>query len=112
MLPARQDADKLHAATAALMPLQQDRAGFAPLEQILSNEACNEQADGVMAWTVPGAATISGLAMAQQSGMSLFVASTGSGKGADLGGLAGADQSCQKLAAAAGAGYLYCFAIN
>lgn len=36
-------------------------------------------------------------------GMSFFVSSTGSGKGADLGGLAGADQHCQKLASAAGA---------
>lgn len=36
--------------------------------------------------------------------MSFFVSSVGSGKGADLGGLAGADQHCQKLAAAAGAG--------
>src|SRR4051812_39410808 len=36
--------------------------------------------------------------------MGFFVTSTGVGKGADLGGLAGADQHCQKLAAAAGAG--------
>ena len=36
--------------------------------------------------------------------MSFFVTSTGSGKGADLGGLAGADARCQQLAAAAGAG--------
>jgi hypothetical protein len=36
--------------------------------------------------------------------MSFFVTSVGSGKGADLGGLAGADAHCQKLAAAAGAG--------
>jgi len=36
--------------------------------------------------------------------MSFFVSSTGSGKGADLGGLAGADALCQKLAASAGAG--------
>src|SRR4051794_27953671 len=34
--------------------------------------------------------------------MSFFVTSVGSGKGADLGGLAGADAQCQKLAAAAG----------
>ena len=38
------------------------------------------------------------------SGMSFFVSSTGSGKGADLGGLAGADQLCTRLATAAGAG--------
>src|SRR6202163_730240 len=34
--------------------------------------------------------------------MSFFVTSAGSGKGADLGGLAGADQRCQTLATAAG----------
>jgi len=36
--------------------------------------------------------------------MGFFVTSAGPGKGADLGGLAGADQHCQKLAASAGAG--------
>jgi hypothetical protein len=36
--------------------------------------------------------------------MSFFVTSTGSGNGANLGGLAGADQHCQSLAQAAGAG--------
>ncbi len=36
--------------------------------------------------------------------MGFFVTSTGPGKGADLGGLAGADAHCQSLAAAAGAG--------
>jgi hypothetical protein len=41
-------------------------------------------------------------AQAQQANMSFFVTSTGSGKGADLGGLAGADQRCQQLAQAAG----------
>jgi len=35
--------------------------------------------------------------------MTFFVTSTGPGKGGDLGGLAGADQHCQKLATAAGA---------
>ena len=41
---------------------------------------------------------------AQQAGMSFFVTSSGPGKGGDLGGLAGADQRCQQLAQAAGAG--------
>lgn len=41
---------------------------------------------------------------AQQNAMSFFVTSAGVGKGADLGGLAGADAHCQSLAAAAGAG--------
>ena len=43
-------------------------------------------------------------AQMQQSGMTFFITSAGSGKGADLGGLAGADRHCQSLAAAAGAG--------
>src|ERR1700680_3850193 len=43
-------------------------------------------------------------AQAQSSTMTFFVTSAGSGKGADLGGLAGADARCQTLAAAAGAG--------
>jgi hypothetical protein len=38
------------------------------------------------------------------SDMSFFITSVGSGKGADLGGLAGADKHCQSLAQAAGAG--------
>jgi hypothetical protein len=47
-----------------------------------------------------------GCAGAQQSKspMTFFVTSVGSGKGADLGGLNGADAHCQRLAAAAGAG--------
>jgi hypothetical protein len=45
-----------------------------------------------------------GCAGAQQSPMTFFITSTGSGKGADLGGLKGADGHCQHLAAAAGAG--------
>jgi hypothetical protein len=43
-------------------------------------------------------------AQAQSANMSFFVTSVGSGKGADLGGLAGADKHCQDLAAAAGTG--------
>ncbi|KFX68223.1 hypothetical protein TMS3_0118435 [Pseudomonas taeanensis MS-3] len=41
---------------------------------------------------------------AEQADMTFFVTSQSMGKGADLGGLAGADQYCQALAAAAGAG--------
>jgi hypothetical protein len=51
----------------------------------------------------------SSLAVAQQPPnaappmpMSFFITSSGSGKGADLGGVAGADQRCQMLATAAG----------
>src|SRR6187402_3408550 len=40
----------------------------------------------------------------EQKPLSFFVTSEGVGKGADLGGLAGADAHCQKLATAAGAG--------
>lgn len=53
-------------------------------------------------------AGVAGAAHAQQAGgaanMSFFVTSVGSGKGADLGGLEGADRHCQQLASAAGAG--------
>lgn len=47
---------------------------------------------------------LAGSAQAQQSMMSFFITSVGPGNGANLGGLAGADQHCQSLAAAAGAG--------
>jgi hypothetical protein len=50
-------------------------------------------------------AAIGAPAHAQSSkNMSFFVTSVGSGKGADLGGLAGADKHCAELAKAAGAG--------
>ena len=39
-----------------------------------------------------------------KTGMGFFVTSAGPGKGADLGGLAGADKHCQALATAVGAG--------
>jgi hypothetical protein len=45
-----------------------------------------------------------GIAQAQQAQMSFFVTSAGLGKGADLGGVDGADRHCQQLAQAAGAG--------
>ncbi|TIP80236.1 MAG: hypothetical protein E5X60_36685 [Mesorhizobium sp.] len=43
-----------------------------------------------------------GVASSQDATMSFFVTSVGSGKGADLGGLAGADGHCASLAEAAG----------
>jgi hypothetical protein len=53
------------------------------------------------------AAALIGLGLAasqaQQAGMTFFVSSVGSGKGADLGGLEGADAHCAALAKAAGA---------
>lgn len=45
-----------------------------------------------------------GAAVAQAADLTFFVTSVGVGKGADLGGLAGADKHCQSLAAAVGAG--------
>jgi hypothetical protein len=55
------------------------------------------------------AASSAGLTNAQQASqgqnaMSFFITSSGPGNGANLGGLAGADAHCQKLAAAAGQG--------
>jgi hypothetical protein len=47
---------------------------------------------------------LSGSAQAQPSELTFFVTSVGSGKGADLGGLEGADRHCQQLADAVGAG--------
>ena len=49
-------------------------------------------------------ALVSVAVVAQGQKMSFFVSSTGSGNGANLGGLAGADKHCQALAAKAGAG--------
>ncbi len=57
-----------------------------------------------MAAVAAACAFVAGGALAQQSAMTFFVTSQPSGKGADFGGLAGADAFCQKLAQAAGAG--------
>ena len=46
----------------------------------------------------------SSVGLAQDAGMTFFITSAGSGNGADLGGLEGADRQCQALAAAVGAG--------
>ena len=59
---------------------------------------------GVAASIAMLALGFAGSAQAQEPGMSFFITSAGSGKGADLGGLAGADRHCQSLATAAGAG--------
>src|SRR5574341_23958 len=48
--------------------------------------------------------SLSAPVQAQQSAMTFFITSAGPGKGADLGGLEGADRHCQSLAQAAGAG--------
>ncbi|NQD91878.1 hypothetical protein HP532_04335 [Pseudomonas sp. CrR25] len=46
----------------------------------------------------------SAVSQAEPADMTFFVTSQGSGKGADFGGLAGADAHCQQLAGAVGAG--------
>src|SRR5262245_62197306 len=54
---------------------------------------------------IAGFAAVASLGVsAQQNQMSCFITSAGTGNGANLGGLAGADKVCQTLAAAAGAG--------
>jgi hypothetical protein len=58
----------------------------------------------VLAFTAAAVVGLAGGAAAQQSSMSFFVTSVGLAKGADLGGLDGADKHCQQLAQAAGAG--------
>ena len=58
----------------------------------------------VVASVALAAAGLSACMDTQRSGMTFFVTSVGSGKGADLGGLTGADQHCHKLATAAGSG--------
>ena len=59
-------------------------------------------------WSVVVGSVVSlgglGLGAAHAAEMSFFVTSVGPGNGADLGGLAGADAHCQKLAESAGAG--------
>jgi hypothetical protein len=70
--PSREDPMKLYTTACLLAPL----ALLSP---------------GAQAQTAPGGAN-----------MTFFVTSVGSGKGADLGGLEGADRHCQTLAAAAG----------
>ena len=56
------------------------------------------------AMTVACLLALSTPAQAQSSGMTFFVTSVGVGNGANLGGLAGADTHCQRLAQGAGAG--------
>src|SRR5829696_1803515 len=79
-------------------------------DRIVGKENCNLNKK-IATITLALAAAPFALAQAQQKQtpppkqpMSFFVTSEGLGKGANLGGLAGADAHCQKLAAAAGAG--------
>jgi hypothetical protein len=59
---------------------------------------------GVVGAVVFTAVASLGISAQQPNQMSFFVTSAGSGNGANLGGLAGADKICQTLGAAAGAG--------
>ena len=63
------------------------------MKRMLSGLAC---VAAVTAMALPG--------RAQDMSMSFFITSQGPGDGGNLGGVAGADAHCQKLAAAAGAG--------
>ncbi len=58
----------------------------------------------VLATTAAAVLLTACASMTAKEPMGFFISSTGSGKGADLGGLVGADALCQRLAAAAGAG--------
>lgn len=72
---------------------------------ILASAACLALgASAALAQTPAAPAAPAAPTQPQAPGMTYFVTSTGLGKGADLGGLDGADAYCQKLAAGAGAG--------
>jgi hypothetical protein len=72
------------------------------------NRTAKRLALASIAFGAIGAAAAAGLATAQNARpdpkMSFFITSVGSGKGGDLGGLAGADAHCESLAKAVGAG--------
>src|SRR5204862_2934649 len=73
-------------------------------EDKMSRTKCFAIVASVAAVTL-GAATVGAQQPPPQSpSMTFFVTSAGLGKGADLGGLDGADKQCQALAQAAGAG--------
>ena len=59
---------------------------------------------GILGAAVFAAVASLGVSAQQANQMSFFVTSAGSGNGANLGGISGADKHCQTLAAAAGAG--------
>ncbi len=55
-------------------------------------------------WVLAGTLLVGTGAQQQQASMTFFITSVGSGNGADLGGLEGADRHCHALAEAVGAG--------
>jgi hypothetical protein len=69
------------------------------LRTIVSGGACSIAVGAVLA-----VSQLNGLQGQAPTGTSFFITSAGSGSGANLGGLAGADKHCQTLAAAANAG--------
>ena len=58
----------------------------------------------ILALTLSSSSAVSGQGQQPPQPMGFFVTSAGPGNGGNLGGLAGADQHCQSLASAAGAG--------
>src|SRR5262245_33256445 len=81
--------------------LQESRAFQQPLlgGSMNSRIACLSLAAGAAL----GLVSCADMMQSSSGPMSFFISSTGSGNGADLGGLAGADKHCQSLAQAAGA---------
>ena len=72
----------------------------ATLRTVLAASLISGGIGAVLALSAPGVAQAQG-----GPSLSFFIASAGSGNGANLGGLAGADKICQTLGAAAGAGF-------
>ncbi|MDZ4698906.1 MAG: hypothetical protein SH809_04290 [Rhodothermales bacterium] len=66
-------------------------------------QACGEARTPAASETTPST-TVAEVSDLNPADMGFFITSVGSGDGANLGGLAGADAQCQTLAAAAGAG--------
>ena len=74
------------------------------LGMFVSSAAIGAVALAVAAWAQPPAGGAPGTPAAPPPKMSFFVTSVGIGDGGKLGGIAGADAHCQKLAATAGRG--------
>src|SRR5436190_6472746 len=94
-----------HGIPTAIRCLQGEPAVFAPgHNKMKGRSGMNFAKHSVAVAAVTVFSIVSIHAQAQQPNMSFFVTSAGPGKGADLGGLEGADRHCQTLAQAAGAG--------
>jgi hypothetical protein len=90
---------------AAVLAVERRRPPHAPSTITKENSTVNKPHRICMAAAATAVALCAaGPALAQSADMTFFVTSAGSGKGADLGGLEGADRICQSLAQAAGAG--------